>query len=730
MDIGSRLGKYQILSQIGTGGMGSVYRARDSVLDREVAIKVIAPSFGFADLKSRLFAEAKASARLDHPNILPVFDFGEENGIAFIVMPFVHGHTLEHMMSRLPGPLSLGTAQTILEQVASALDFAHAQGIVHRDVKPANIMVEANTNRAILMDFGIARMRASDNRLTQTGATIGTINYMSPEQILGQDTGPASDQYSLGLIAFEMLTGRLPFAGDSDYEVMSAHMQKVPPLVREFRPDIPEPVTLAIARALAKKPDDRFPNAREFVEAAFGSPRPDALAAPAAGRIKRILERIFKGKPDSDQPKPVLSTPRISQSSTVVPAPPQPAPISGLPEAPSPADATVLQPVLLKRAPTVIPSAPTLAGDRTQVFQIPGGGLGAGAGSPVEERPRVRLVFKTSANPLQIGKSVEVNTVPFRIGRAPDAHLLLSGDEGISRNHAAIEWINGQYVVRDIGSTNGTYVQGRRVTDKPEPVRFGATIRLSAATELMLVAEEDTSIPDWTGAVLDGRYTLEKLLRTSGKAALYEAADARLPHKVAIKILSPVLARYPGYLDDFQQEARLAAELQHPHILRVLDSGVAQLAPPFSATCHYVCLEMMAEGSLAGKLRAQNTLPLDEVIGIVDGVSDALEYAHTQGVIHRGLKPSSLLFGHNGFVFVKRFRVRGTIGQPGKRHASGRSRLPGPRAMGARRGDRSRRPIFAGGFDLSDAGRIAAISGATGSGLPSRQLFARPGSRS
>src|SRR5262249_1009671 len=156
----------------------------------------------------------------------------------------------------------------------------------------------------------------------------------------------------------------------------------------------------------------------------------------------------------------------------------------------------------------------------------------------------------------------------------------------------------GQYVVRDNGSRNGTYVQGRRGMDKPEPLRFGATIRLSAATELMLVLDEDTSIPDWTGAVLDRRYTLEKLLQTSGKAALYQAGDARLPKKFAIKILSPALTHYPGYLDDFQQEARLAAELQHPHILRVLDSGVAQLAPPFSATCHYVCLELMAAGSL------------------------------------------------------------------------------------------------------------------------------------
>jgi serine/threonine-protein kinase len=187
--------------------MGSVFQAHDPVLDREVAIKVIASAVGSQDLTNCLFAEARASARLDHPNILPVFDYGDENGINFIVMPFVHGRTLEHIMAEAGGPLPLDATKTIVKQVASALDFAHAQGVVHRDVKPANIMIEEETNRAILMDLGVALMWAAHTRLTQTGAAIGTINYMSPGQVTWKDVGEATDQYSLGLIAFEMLTG-------------------------------------------------------------------------------------------------------------------------------------------------------------------------------------------------------------------------------------------------------------------------------------------------------------------------------------------------------------------------------------------------------------------------------------------------------------------------------------------------------------------------------------------
>jgi serine/threonine protein kinase len=238
----------------------------------------------------------------------------------------------------------------------------------------------------------------------------------------------------------------------------------------------------------------------------------------------------------------------------------------------------------------------------------------------------------------------------------------------MSRHHAEIDWINGTYVVRDMGSKNGTFIQGRRVSaNLPEALRFGASIRLSGATELTLVSDRSTTVPDFTGAVLDGRYTLVRLIRTTGKAAIYEATDTRLPHKVAVKVLSPILAHYPGYLDDFQHEARMAAELQHPHIVRVLDSGAVQLDSPAPLICNYVCLELMPEGDLADLLRERSTLPLGEALEILDGVSDALEYAHGLGIVHRGLKPSSILFGRNRFVFVSDFAFAARSSDPERR---------------------------------------------------------------
>jgi serine/threonine protein kinase len=164
-EVGSALGRYHIIDQLGAGGMGAVYRARDTVLEREVAIKVIAKSVESEDLLNRFHAEARAAARLQHPNILGVFDFAEHDGTAFIVMPFVRGQTLASVLARTGELIPLQTTKAILEQVASALDFAHSQGIIHRDIKPANIMIEAGTNSAILMDFGIALIRGSETRV-------------------------------------------------------------------------------------------------------------------------------------------------------------------------------------------------------------------------------------------------------------------------------------------------------------------------------------------------------------------------------------------------------------------------------------------------------------------------------------------------------------------------------------------------------------------------------------
>src|SRR5271165_1777550 len=310
---GSRLGKYEVIEQIGSGGMGAVYKARDPVLDREVAIKVIATSIQSQDIVARFRTEAKAAAQLEHPNILSVFDFLEEGGTACLVMPFFRGHTLEWVLAQA-APIPFQTVKTILEQIASALDFAHSHGIVHRDVKPSNIMIDEDMARAVLMDFGIAKMRESERGLTRTGDLIGTMRYMAPEQISMSKVSERSDQYALALIAFEMLTGRQPFSGDSDFQILTAKVQEVPPLVTDLRRDLPASTAVAVARALSQNPAERFSQVAEFVEAAFGGARAPSefqsvtsppLPPTAAQRGPEILRwlsqpfsRLFKRSAD------------------------------------------------------------------------------------------------------------------------------------------------------------------------------------------------------------------------------------------------------------------------------------------------------------------------------------------------------------------------------------------------------------------------------------------------
>ncbi|TMD25432.1 MAG: serine/threonine protein kinase, partial [Chloroflexi bacterium] len=218
---GDSLGAYRVLERIGRGGMATVYRAYHPALDRYVAIKVL-PDF-FADdpdYRERFQQEARSVARLKHPNILEVFDFGSEDGIAYLVLELVEGGTLA---DRLGKPMDLRDAIDVLEQLAGALDHAHQHGILHRDIKPSNILLRAD-GTPVLADFGLAKMAGSLRRLTGSGTVMGTPEYMSPEQAADEPLGPASDLYSFAIVAYEMLTGRVPFQGDTPAATLLSHV--------------------------------------------------------------------------------------------------------------------------------------------------------------------------------------------------------------------------------------------------------------------------------------------------------------------------------------------------------------------------------------------------------------------------------------------------------------------------------------------------------------------------
>jgi serine/threonine protein kinase len=282
--IGQTLGKYQIIEQVGKGGMATVFKAYQPGLERYVAVKVLPAYYAHeAGFEERFTREAKAIARLDHPHILPVYDFGQDDGLSYIVMKYVPGGTLK---KRLGTPLVTQEALGILKQIAAALDHAHDVGILHRDVKPGNILIDEK-GWVYLSDFGLAKMVEGSVQLTGTGTGVGTPAYMSPEQGQGLAVDERTDVYSLGIILYEMLTGRVPYDAETPMAVVVKHITSPLPLPRSINPTIPEPVERVILKALAKDPDDRFPRAGDLVtglEAAIASTEEElTLARPVSG---------------------------------------------------------------------------------------------------------------------------------------------------------------------------------------------------------------------------------------------------------------------------------------------------------------------------------------------------------------------------------------------------------------------------------------------------------------
>ncbi|HVM02866.1 MAG TPA: protein kinase, partial [Acidimicrobiales bacterium] len=255
--------RYEILRQVARGGMAEVYLARDQLLDRRVALKVLFPELSVdRSFVERFRREAQSAANLSHPNIVSVYDWGEEDDTYFIVMEYIDGRPLSALL-RAQGPLLADRAASIGADVAAALAFAHRNGVVHRDVKPGNVLLDANDHVKVT-DFGIARAANSTENLTQTGAVMGTATYFSPEQAQGYGVDRRSDVYSLGVVLYEMVTGRPPFAGDNPLTIAYKHVREAPVPPRQINPAIPAAFEAIVLQAMAKDPDDRYATADEL----------------------------------------------------------------------------------------------------------------------------------------------------------------------------------------------------------------------------------------------------------------------------------------------------------------------------------------------------------------------------------------------------------------------------------------------------------------------------------
>ena len=297
------LGEYEIKGELGRGGMAAVFLAHDLQLNRRVAIKVMLPGLTYGErMWDRFLAEARTAAKLDHPHIVYIHSVKEKDRFLYFVMKHIDGRSLDDMLSQHQA-FPIPVAQTILAEVAKALDYAHREGVIHRDIKPANIMVDQK-GQSIVMDFGIARA-AETEHFTQTGATIGTPAYMSPEQCHGAETSAASDQYSLGILAYELLTGAPPFTG-TPIELQIAHMQDTPVPIRDRRSELSLELSGAVMRMLLKKPEERWPSLRELVpifarglDAHGDEPRDELIAMVKAGAPRR---KSFPATPISPMP--------------------------------------------------------------------------------------------------------------------------------------------------------------------------------------------------------------------------------------------------------------------------------------------------------------------------------------------------------------------------------------------------------------------------------------------
>lgn len=397
--VGQTLDRYKILSLLGEGGMGAVFKARDLTLQRDVAIKVMHSQFARQpDFQERFLQEARSAARLDHPSVVQVYDFGSSRSLLYIVMEFIPGANLKDLLKRLQDSgkwILLNEATQLIQQVALALDYAHRQGVLHRDLKPGNIMLEPEPSgglpyRPVLTDLGLAKL-LEGGLVTREGTSMGTPAYMSPEQAMGQTTDARSDVYSLGILLYELAVGRLPFPVKTITEAIRYHTQEPPPPPRSIRPDLPAKLETVILKTLEKNPADRLPSAAEFaksLEIVVPEVTEIAATATALGGAVSLMTQYQ-------------------------------------------------QSLVEERGPSILREFPEAPSDLRQ--------------------DRIQIMMKDKTT-----RFVQFKSGGMTIGRDESNDIMID-DPRSSREHARIEFDGSNFKVIDLDSTNGTYLTNARL---------------------------------------------------------------------------------------------------------------------------------------------------------------------------------------------------------------------------------------------------------------------------
>jgi serine/threonine-protein kinase len=632
---GHKLGQYELRDRIGTGGMAAVYRAWQSSLQREVAVKILSAAYGQeADFQQRFVREAQTVAQLEHPNIIPIYDYGTEGGLSYVVMRLLTGGTLANRLQAVqqqsrPLP-SLTEVAAITRSVASALDYAHSRGIVHRDVKPSNVLFDVH-GTPFLSDFGIAWMLSSANELTQSGYVLGTPGYMSPEQWRTEAVTAASDQYALGVVVYEMLTGQMPFQAETPYALMLKHLTDPLPPLRSFRSDLPASAESVIYRAMAKDPTQRHPSLRAFADA--------FEQAIAGGRLEST--GFFIGELEKPLPAPT-APPAAVEDETLPPFQPQRKRESELEQAAS----TGLYPT-----PAPYPPQTAVRKDGLPLPRI-ASGLLLLVGAAV-----LILSLLSPSAPPQTGPAGGLPPLTLLglalvlIGAAPWVIPALQGWTRRSRASAPPPkpQQSSATIPAEPPATRPEPAPALddipTITPPPPPVTTAPAPAPSPAAPPKPVYRAMASLQE--GERL-GIYELRKRLDKGERNRVYHAFDTRRERDVAVKVLGlGESSEERG--KRFAQEARILGALHHPHIVPFLDyDSIDGLS--------FIVMPLLEGGTLKEKLAA-GRMNGGQVMGLLKEVGSALDYLHSQKVIHRDLKASNIMFDHPGNAYLVDFGI-------------------------------------------------------------------------
>jgi tRNA A-37 threonylcarbamoyl transferase component Bud32 len=459
--IGQTLGQYQIIELIGQGGMARVYKAYQPALDRHVAIKALSTrldNMQDQELLARFYAEAKLVARLAHPHIVPVHDFGEDQGWAYIVMEYIAGGTVREQMTKaesIYARLSLPWTLKVIEQAALALDFAHLNGVIHRDVKPGNMLLRTE-DFMLLSDFGIATILESSLALSRAGSTVGTPQYMAPEQGIPNGAIDArTDIYALGVVLYQCVTGRLPFTADTPIGIIMRHIQEPVPRPALYVPGLPPRVEQIILTALAKDPNQRYQRAAEM--AAELQMAQDELRRAGPGRL---LYQLQAAPARGSAPSGPNAAPANAGYNAAYPSAPAP---RGAPSAPG---------ICFRCGAANNPNSRfctrcgyDLSGARAQNdrYVLPDG-----------RKLLARVSFRNG--PLA-GMSYMLHQDETTLGRTTDNDVMIQDGTVSRQGHARLNFHEGVWFLEDLNSSNGTFVNGSRIV-QPAPLQPGDEVRL------------------------------------------------------------------------------------------------------------------------------------------------------------------------------------------------------------------------------------------------------------